>query len=62
MDGGRKIRDDYVWCWLGRDGDERCRDKGQVERGRGKGRGDRDNGKGKLGPRREGRVNRQTES
>ena len=31
------------------------------ERGRDKGRGDRDNGKGKLGPGREGQMNRQTE-
>lgn len=60
MDGGREIGDGclmLVW----RDEGEGCGDKDQVERGRDKGKGDRDNGKGKLGPGREGQMNRQTE-
>lgn len=53
-----------MWWWLGRDGAAGCRDRDQAEGGRNEGKGKtwvRDQGEAKLGLRREGQMNRQTE-
>lgn len=52
MDGGREIRDGYVWWWLRRDGDAGCRNGNQVEGGRNEGRWGRDNRRANWGQKR----------